>query len=144
MSARRANEANEKTVLAIGDSGTLEPTMTSKAVDIGCIPLGACNEKIPGTVRYWAAKNDGEGIPTRVRRIGWPTQKNGQRYAYLEFDCTPFVRYTLDSGPVYGHWQSCCVRNMHDAADSIFSGLTSMERKRIERAARISELHSRA
>jgi len=125
-------------VMAYGDSGMLESIPAEAAVEIGCIPLGQGNEKIPATVRYCADKSNGRGVPLRVRRIKLPPLKNGQRYAYLEFDCTPYVRYTLDSVPVYGHWQSCAVRNSADAADPIFSGLSSRDRTRIARAGKVA------
>ena len=128
-----------KMVEAYGDHG-LEFVSEEEVVKICCVPLGSCNEIIPATIRHLSTTREGGGhIPERIRRIRWPTVANGRRYASVEFDCTPFVRYTMDRGPVFGYWAGCCVRNMRDAQDPIFSSLTIKERRRIERAARAAD-----
>lgn len=127
----------EKLISAIGDTG-VEQVPTSMTVPVAAVPLGDGNTVVPATLRWQSAFRSG-GIPTRVRRIKWPTKRNGLRFASVEFDCTPFVRYTLDTGPIYGDWSGCCVRNLGDAFDPVFDGLSPGELKRIERAGAISE-----
>lgn len=118
-----------KSVMAYGDYG-LELTPVEDVVDIGTVPIGAGNEVIPATIR-WHAKY----VPTGLLAVeGAKTRRNPSKYVHVKFSCTPFVRYTLDSGPVYGNWSSCIVRNSTDAADPLFAGLANSERARIARA----------
>lgn len=123
---------DEAMVMAIGDSGQYEPTPAHEVVEIEGVPLAAGNAVIPATVRWQNSYRPG-GIPTRLRQVNRP--KAGVReFVRVEFDCTPFARYTTDAGPVMGTWSSCMVRNLADAADPIFAGLTPREQARIRRA----------
>lgn len=120
-------------VMAIGDAGQHEPTPASEVVEIEAVPVGAGNAVIPATVRWFSSIRDGGCVPTRLRQVNKP--KAGVRqFVRVEFDCTPFVRYDTDAGPVYGTWSSCMVRNLVDAADPIFDRLTPRERLRIRNA----------
>ena len=116
-------------VLAYGDSG-MEPTPRNQVVEIECVPLGPDNLVGPAMVR-WLAKRGGH-MPTRVRRVLKPnTRLNRMSHAYVEFDCTPFVLYTSDDGPVYGNWSGCYVRNPDEARDSVFDALPMNDKVRI-------------
>lgn len=120
-------------VMAVGDSGRLEPMRESETVTIKAVPRAAGNMVIPATVRWFSSIRGGGCIPTRLRYVRKP--KAGVRdCVQVEFDCTPFLRYTLDSGPVFGDWSSCMVRDLTDARDPIFDGLTPREKARIVRA----------
>jgi len=130
-------------VMAIGDFGTLEPTPKAHTVEISAIPAGSDNQVIPATIRWFSELRDGGGIPTRIRRIRYPTARGERNHAFVEFDCTPFVRYKLPSGSVMGDWSECYVRNLEDATDPIFSGLSMKDQRRLVRAARASESRRR-
>jgi len=119
-------------VMAIGESGQYEPTPADEVVEIEAVPLGAGNIVIPATVR-WQCRSCSGGVPTRLRRVAKP-KAGGPPWVYVEFDCTPFERFTLDTGPVMGDWSGCYVRNLADAADPILAGLSPRERARIRSA----------
>jgi hypothetical protein len=124
---------DEAMVMAIGESGQYEPTPAHEVVEIEAVPLGAGNMVVPATVRWFSSIRDGGCVPTRLRQVNRP--KAGVRqFVRVEFDCTPFARYTTDAGPVMGTWSSCMVRHLADAADPIFAGLTPREHARIRRA----------
>ncbi len=115
-------------VMAYGDDG-LEPSPVEDVIEIECAPQTG-GYSTPGLVR-WLAKRGGH-VPTRIRRIRRPgTRLNPTAFAYVEFDCTPFVRYVGESGPVYGHWSGCYVRNASEATDPLFSSLPAKSRARI-------------
>jgi len=143
MTMKPKTDELHEIVMAIGDFGTLEPTPKAHTVEISAIPADSANQVIPATIRWFSALRNGGGIPTRIRRIRYPA--GSRKSAVVEFECTPFVRYTLPSGPVMGDTSSCYLRNSKDAADPIFSRLSSKEHRRLLRAAKASEawsLHS--
>ena len=125
-------------VMAIGDTGRPEPTPVEETVSIGFLPLGQRNIVIPATIAWFAEIRDGH-VPTRLIRVERPSKRKGLDYAKVTFQCTRFVRYTLDTGPVYGDTASCAVRDLDDARHPVFAGLTAAERARIERAVRATE-----
>ena len=125
-------------VMAIGDTGRPEPTPVEDTVSIGFVPLGNRNIVTPATIAWFAEIRDGH-VPTRLMRVERPSKRNGLDHVKVTFQCTRFVRYTLDSGPVYGDWASCAVRDLEDARHPVFAGLTAAERARIERAVRATE-----
>jgi len=118
-------------VMAYGDHG-LEPTPATEVVEIAAIPAGAGNLVIPSTIR-WLAQRGGH-IPTRLLRVEKPNKRNRAKHVYVTFQCTPFPRYELESGPVYGDWSGCSVRIAADVNDPLFLGLTDRERARIASA----------
>lgn len=125
-------------VMAYGDNG-LELTPVEETVSVGCIPAGRNNEWIPASVQWFSTIRSG-CVPTRLLKVRFPTKKNGLRYASINFACTPFVRYELDSGPVYGDWSSCCIRSLADATHPIFGGLSQHELARLVRAGKAAEI----
>lgn len=122
----------ERMVMAYGDNG-LELTPESEVVEIRVMPLGPGNVCIPATVEWASSIREG-GIPLRLREVRQPTPESKHAFVYVSFDCTPFVRCQLDSGPVYGEWSSCSLRNASDATHPIFSRLSPEERSRLLRA----------
>ncbi|WP_111266320.1 hypothetical protein [Marilutibacter maris] len=122
-----------KMVMAIGDSGA-ELTPANEAVEIPVLPMGPGNIVIPASIRFMASR--GGYVPTKLRRVLRPnTRLNKSEFARIEFDCTPFVRYETDAGPVMGDWTSCFIRDRVDAEDRLFAGLSGEERDRIFEAA---------
>lgn len=119
-------------VMAYGDHG-LEASPAEDVVTIGVLPMGPGNIMIPATQRY-LRRAPGEGVPTKLIRVEKPNSRNGRAHVLVRYECTPFVRYTTDEGPVYGTVSGCQVRNESDASDELFSRLTSAERRRIHRA----------
>lgn len=118
-------------ILAYGERG-LEPTPRGEVIEIEAVPLGEQNVVVPATVRGLSTIRSG-GVPTRIRKVWRPSSKRA--YVVVEFDCTPFPRFTNAAGsPVLGDWSSCCVRHLQDARHEIFDGLTDRERSRIARA----------
>ncbi len=115
-------------VMAIGDNG-MELTPVEDVVGIQCVP-DTGGYVTPAFVRWLAQR--GDRVPTRIRRINRAgTRLNPKAFPYVEFDCTPYVRYTLDSGPVYGEWSSCCLRNLADAQDPLWATLPARSRARL-------------
>ena len=112
-------------VLAQGDYGR-ELVPAHEAVEIQETPLGADNIVVPATVRWLSELRGDSGIPTKIRSV---TATDAG--AYVAFDCTPRVQYVTDNGPVYLHWSSCTVRNLQDAQDSIFDGLSAHDRAQL-------------
>lgn len=125
-------------VMAIGDTGRPEPTPVEETVSIGFVPLGKRNMVTPATIAWFAEIHEGH-VPTRLIRVERPSKRNGLDHVKVTFQCTRFVRYTLDSGPVYGDTSGCMVRDLDDARHPVFAGLTAAERARIERAVRATE-----
>lgn len=125
-----------KMVMAIGENGP-ELTPADEVVEIQAIPLGEDNLVVPATVRWMSSIRSG-GVPTRIRKIRRPTKHC--RYVVVEFDCTPFSRFTNpDGSPYMGNWSSCVVRHLRDAGHEVFAGLTNRERTRIARAVETAE-----
>lgn len=121
--------------MAFGDHG-LELTPSEDVVEIACVP-DTGGYVVPAFVR-WMAERGGH-MPTRLRRIRRPgTRLNPTAFAYVEFDCTQYVCYWLDSGPVYGDTCSCYVRNAKEAGDSLFDELTAKGRARIAAAVEVN------
>ncbi len=129
-----ATQDDTELVLAHGEHG-LEWAPRSEVVEIPMLPLGPSNEIVPATLRSMNQYKGG-GVPTRLLRVERPTKRNGRRFTLVRFECTPFVRYDLGNGPVYGIEHSCHVRHEGDAADPLFNSLSPRERARIERAVR--------
>ncbi len=121
-------------VMAYGDHG-LELTPEAETVAIRARPGGPNNEVLPASLRFLRGAQGG-GTPTRLVRVERP--RNGRSYAYAKFECTPYVLYTLDSGPVYGTQTSCHIRNEADANDPLFARLTGRERARMAKAAALA------
>ncbi|MCR6699711.1 MAG: hypothetical protein NVV68_00400 [Dokdonella sp.] len=130
-----ATQDDTELVLAHGEHG-LEWAPRSEVVEVQTLPLGPSNEIVPATLRSMNQYKGG-GAPTRLLRVEKPTKRNGRRFALIRFECTPFVRYDLGDGPVYGTEHSCYVRHERDAADPLFDSLSSRERARIVRASRV-------
>lgn len=119
-------------VMAYGDHG-LESTPVEEAVEIRALPVGAGNIVIPATLRFF--RKSGGRVPTRLIRVEKPSARNGRKHVLVRFACAPFERYQTPEGvPVYGHEDACQVRNVNDALDPLFAGLTKRERARISRA----------
>lgn len=121
-------------VMAWGENG-LEPTPRGETVEIAPIPVGPGNLVTPVTQRWLHGLKDREGgIPTRIKRVRRRTNDEGFRYIGVDYECTAFVSYTLDSGPVYGHDGTCAVYSGAHATDAFWDRLTTGERTRIRRA----------
>jgi hypothetical protein len=125
---------SNRIVMAIGDSGRAEMVRESETVSIPFIPVGADNMIVPATLRA-LRRSPGAGQPKRLIRIlRASTRLNPRPYARVEFECTPFERYRIESGPVFGHQDSCFVRHERDARDPLFDSLTVRDRFRILKA----------
>lgn len=121
-------------VMAWGGNG-LEPTPRGEIVEIEPVPLGPGNLVTPVTWRWLhGLKGHEGGIPTRLKRVRRCTSDEGFRYIGVDYECTPFVSYSLDSGPVYGHGATCAVYSGAHATDAFWDRLTTGERARIRRA----------
>jgi hypothetical protein len=120
-------------VEAIGDNG-IELVPISDVVEIPVMPLGEGNIVIPATVRFDGRR--GGGLPRRLISILKPgTRLNHHpRFPYVEFECTPFVRYTLPEGPVMGHRRGCYIRHIADSKDPVWDALSKADRAKLERA----------
>ena len=127
--------------MAIGDTGREELTPVAETVAVEFVPLGSRNVVTPDTIA-WLANMRGGQVPTRLVRVERPSKRNGYDFVKVTFQCTRFVRYELDDGPVYGDTSSCMVRNLADARHPVFAGLTAADRARIDRAVRATEAQS--
>lgn len=131
-SNRVANE--DDSVMAWGDNG-FEPTPRSETVEIMSIPVGPGNLITPITHRFLHELSGHEGaVPTKLSRVRRCKSDDGFEHVSVEFECTPYVRYTLDSGPVFGHHSCCAAYKTNHAADPMWSRLTPRERGRIRNA----------
>lgn len=107
-------------VMAIGDSGQMEPTPQEEVVEIPVLqfaqhPVTGGNVGIPVTIRALY-----RGHRTPVRLVGIRT--SGQPWVQ--------VRWIDDEGGI----GSCFVRNDHEARDPLFDALPLRSRARISRA----------
>ena len=123
----------ERIMWAHGENG-LELCPESEVIEIKPIPLGRGNIVVPETVAWLSSIRDGGGVPTKLREIAQPSPESDHKAVRVTFDCTPIERYRLDSGPVYGEWSSCYVRNAVDVRHPIFNRLTTDERQRMLQA----------
>ena len=119
-------------VMAYGDHG-LEPTPVEDVVEIEVFPTGPSNCVTPAMVRHLSKR--GGRIPTRLIRVvkakAGAKHANRAKYASVSFQCTPFVRYEADSGPVYGDRTSCYLCSIEDAHDPLWTSLPARSRARL-------------
>lgn len=134
----QARGANGSQVMAVGDSGRMEPCSSAEVVAIQGLPAGPRNVVAPTGIRFIFWRREGnEARPVKIRRILRPnTRQNRGQYVGVVFETTPFSRYMTDSGPVWGDWMSVAVPTVADALDEFWDSLPARQRARILSAVR--------
>lgn len=129
----RADRNCEIKVMAVGDSGQMEPCSPAEVVTIQAMPSAPRNVVTPASIRFIFWRREGtEARPVKIRRILRPnTRQNRGPYVSVVFETTSFSRYMTDDGPVWGDWMTVAVPTSADARDEFWDTLPARQRARI-------------